>query len=40
MEGYSGMGRREAALLCGEVSLTLDSQARETKEVAKQLEGE
>ena len=40
MEGYSGMGRREAALPCGEVSLTLDSQARETKEVAKQLEGE
>ena len=34
------MGRREAALLCGEVSLTLDSQVSETKEVAKQLEGE
>jgi hypothetical protein len=40
MEGYSGMGRREAALPCGVVSLNLDSHARENKEVAKQLEGE
>ena len=38
--GEETVSLKDYCLPCGEVSLTLDSQARETKEVAKQLVGE